>query len=80
MAPFEITNVGGSVEHYNEESGQVWFERFKDTYERIVWLNPSPIDSWGYTSSIQLSNKLVDNKMYPLTIAGLEDAMKYLAS
>ena len=79
MSPYEIVQPGGSVEHWNEESGAVWLERLRSTYEKCVWLNPVPEDEWQYTQSISITNQLMEQKMYPLTLGGLEDAMGFLA-
>ncbi|MFA5493818.1 MAG: hypothetical protein WC247_03500 [Porticoccaceae bacterium] len=78
MSPFEITTPGGSVDYFNEEPGMVWMTRLTDTYEKLVWLNPVKQNFWEYTASIRMINQLVDNRMYPLTLAGLEDAVRYL--
>ena len=79
MAPWEITYSGGSVEHYNEEPGQVWMERIRRSYDKIAWINPVPKKNWHYTQSIEMTQSLLDGKMYPLTLKGLEDSMQYLA-
>lgn len=79
MSPYEILQPGGSVEHWNDESGEVWMERIKATYEKVAWLNPVPRDEWGWTQSIDLTYRQLEGHMYPLTLAGLEDAMAYLA-
>ena len=79
MSPYEITHPGGSVEHYNEEAGATWLQRLTTTYPAAVWLNPVPEKYWGYTSSIQLVRKLMQDRMYPLTLAGLDDAMRTLS-
>ncbi len=79
MSPYEIVQPGGSVEHWNEEPGAVWLERLRSTYEKCVWLNPVPEDEWQYTQSISITNQLMEEKMYPLTLGGLEEAMGFLA-
>ena len=79
MSPYEIVQPGGSVEHWNEEPGAVWLERLRSTYEKCVWLNPVPEDEWQYTQSISITNQLMEEKMYPLTLGGLEEAMAFLA-
>ena len=79
MSPYEIVQPGGSVEHWNEEPGAAWLERLRSTYEKCVWLNPVPEDEWQYTQSISITNQLMEEKMYPLTLGGLEDAMGFLA-
>ena len=78
MSPYEITHPGGSVEHYNEEAGAVWIERMTTTYPAAVWLNPVEEKYWGYTSSIQGVRQLMRERMYPLTLAGLDEAMRTL--
>lgn len=79
MSPYEIVQPGGSVEHWNEEPGALWLERLRSTYEKCVWLNPVPEDEWQYTQSISITNQLMEQKMYPLTLGGLEDGMGFLA-
>ena len=79
MAPYEITHAGGSVEHWNEEAGAVWMQRMMDTFEKVIWINPTPHDTWEYSTSVALTQKLVDEHMYPLTIAGIEEGMNYLS-
>lgn len=79
MSPYEISSVGGSVEHWNEEAGEAWMRRFANTYERLIWLNPEPESSWEYTTSVQWTRKLVNGHMYPLTLKGLEDGMRFLS-
>jgi uncharacterized protein with von Willebrand factor type A (vWA) domain len=79
MGPYEVTYPGGSVEHWNEEAGAVWLGRVTDIYEHLVWLNPIPERHWGYTPSIGLVRQLVNERMYPLTIEGLDRAMRELA-
>ena len=78
MSPYEIAYPGGSVEHWNEEAGQVWIQRMADTYRSMVWLNPVPERHWSYTPSIQLLQQLTSNRMFPLTLGGLDSAMKEL--
>jgi uncharacterized protein with von Willebrand factor type A (vWA) domain len=79
MAPYEIVQPGGSIEHFNEESGEVWFRRIRDTFEKVVWLNPVPEKDWKFTQTIGYTQQLTGNHMYPLTLKGLEDAMRYLS-
>ena len=78
MSPYEISVPGGSVEHMNEEPGAVWIKRMTDVYERSVWLNPVASDTWGWTPSIRLIRELMHNRMFPLTIGGIESAMRAL--
>ncbi|MBD3645299.1 VWA domain-containing protein [Alcanivorax sp.] len=79
MSPYEVNSVGGSVEHWNEEPGAVWFQRVMETYEKVAWLNPEPERAWQMTTSTQWIKQLSEHKMYPLTIEGLEKAMRYLS-
>ena len=78
MSPYEITAPGGSVEHFNEEAGAVWMERLTSTYPACVWLNPVPEEQWDYTYSIRMMRQLMGNRMYPLTLEGLDKAMREL--
>jgi len=78
MSPYEITYPGGSVEHWNEEAGAVWLDRVVQIYEHVVWLNPAPQQHWEYTPSVGLIRQLLSDRMYPLTLAGLDNAMKEL--
>ena len=79
MSPYEILQPGGSVEHWNEEAGDVWMRRLKETYEKVIWINPVPEQQWNYTHSIDLASQLVEGHMYPLTVKGLEEGMSYLS-
>lgn len=79
MAPYEITHIGGNIEYHNEEAGAVWMQRLLATYPKLVWLNPMPEEYWPRTHSIKLVRDLVENRMFPLTIAGLDQAMAYLS-
>ena len=78
MSPYEITYPGGSVEHWNEEPGAVWVNRVTQIYESCVWLNPTPERHWDYTPSIGVVKQLVEDRMYPLTLQGLDKAMREL--
>ena len=78
MSPYEIVAPGGSVEHFNEEAGRVWMERIVATYPACVWLNPVPQAEWETTASIRLIRQLLAGRMYPLTIEGLDAAMREL--
>ena len=78
MSPYEITHPGGSVEHFNEESGAVWMQRLATTYPAAVWLNPVAQAQWGYSQSTKIIRELMNDRMYPLTLAGLDDAMREL--
>ncbi|HQQ75155.1 MAG TPA: VWA domain-containing protein [Pseudomonadales bacterium] len=79
MAPYEITHIGGNIEYNNEEAGATWMQRMAETYPKLVWLNPMPEEHWPRTHSIKLVRDLVENRMFPLTIAGLDQAMSYLS-
>ena len=79
MSPYEIVYPGGSVEHWNEEAGQVWMQRLLETYKKAVWLNPVPEQYWDYTPSIQIMRELVTQRMFPLTLGGLENGMRELS-
>jgi len=78
MSPYEIAHPGGSVEHWNEEAGAVWMSRVADVYEHLVWLNPTPERHWGHSDSTAMIQQLVGGRMFPLTLDGLERAMKEL--
>ena len=78
MSPYEIMAVGGSVEHWNEEPGATWMARLLAIYPYAVWLNPQPEDYWGHIPSIKMVQELMSDRMFPLTIDGLERAMKAL--
>ena len=78
MSPYEIMAAGGSIEHWNEEPGSVWLGRLLALYPNAVWLNPQPEDHWNYIPSISLVKKLMGERMFPLTLDGLDRAMKAL--
>ncbi len=78
MSPYEITYPGGSVEHWNEEPGAVWVDRVAQIYESCIWLNPTPERHWEYTPSIGVMRQLMNDRMYPLTLQGLDKAMREL--
>jgi uncharacterized protein len=75
MSPYEIEQPGGSVEHWNEEAGRVWMQRIASHFPRLVWLNPEPEDRWKWTASIGITRQLVNERMYPLTLDGIDRAM-----
>ncbi len=79
MSPYEISHPGGSVEHFNEESGAAWMHRLTTTYPAAAWLNPVPEAHWSYSQSIALMRELMGDRMYPLTLDGLDDAMRELS-
>jgi uncharacterized protein with von Willebrand factor type A (vWA) domain len=78
MSPYEVTYPGGSVEHWNEEAGAVWLDRVVQIYPHTVWLNPVAQKHWEYTPSIGLINQITNNRMFPLTLGGLDAAMREL--
>lgn len=78
MSPYEITHPGGSVEHFNEESGAVWLHRMITTYPAAVWLNPVAEQQWGYSQSVRIIRELMSDRMYPLTLTSLDEAMREL--
>ena len=78
MSPYEIVYAGGSVEHWNEEPGAVWIKRLLNTYDKAIWLNPEPKERWDYTPSIKLTRELMGERMFPLTIAGLDQGIRCL--
>jgi uncharacterized protein with von Willebrand factor type A (vWA) domain len=78
MSPYEIMQPGGSVEHMNEETGAVWMQRLTRTYPHAVWLNPVPEAHWDYTHSIRMVKQLMSERMFPLTLEGLDSAMREL--
>jgi uncharacterized protein with von Willebrand factor type A (vWA) domain len=79
MSPYEITYPGGSVEHFNEEAGAQWMKRLLDTYPKAIWLNPEPQIRWPHTPSIRMMAELMEQRMFPLTISGLEQGMRELS-
>ncbi|TXH06340.1 MAG: VWA domain-containing protein [Nevskiaceae bacterium] len=80
MSPYEILQPGGSVEHWNEEAGAVWMKRLMDVYPRMIWLNPEADGRWEYTPSIQVAQELLGkDRMFPMTLSGLDKAMRRLS-
>ena len=79
MSPYEIAQPGGSVEHWNEEAGEVWMARMKETYDKVIWINPVPEAEWEYTQSVSMTHRLMEGHMYPLSLKGLEEGMSYLS-
>ena len=78
MSPYEIVYPGGSVEHWNEEAGAVWLQRMIDIYENSIWLNPVKQAWWGNTQSVEMVKQIMGDRMYPLTLDGLDGAMREL--
>ena len=79
MSPYEIVQAGGSVEHWNAEPGSVWLARLMKAYPKFAWINPQPEARWRHTHSIELIRDMLDGRMYPLTLAGLDEAIEALA-
>ncbi|MDP4302067.1 vWA domain-containing protein [Leptothrix discophora] len=79
MSPYEILQVGGSVEYNNAEPGAEWIQRLTHAFPQHAWINPEPLGVWDYRQSISIVQQLVHQRMYPLTLAGLEQAMRQLS-
>jgi uncharacterized protein with von Willebrand factor type A (vWA) domain len=79
MSPYEILQPGGSVEYNNEEAGAEWLQRFTQTFPKFIWLNPEPEGLWQYRQSIAIIRQIANNRMFPITIEGLERAMRVLS-
>jgi len=79
MSPYEIVAPGGSVEHWNDEPGQLWMARILNTYKNAIWLNPQPENWWESYESIRIMHRLMSGRMYPLTLGGLDQAMRELS-
>ena len=78
MSPFEISTPGGSVEHWNEEAGSTWIQRVLERFPHAVWLNPEPQSHWNRVPSIKLTYQLMGERMFPLTVEGIGNAIKQL--
>ena len=78
MSPYELLYQNGSVEHNNDEAGFVWLDRLKSRYPDIVWLNPVPVPQWKYTESIGMVKQFMNDRMFPLTLSGLQKAIRAL--
>lgn len=78
MSPYEIVQPGGSVEYYNEEAGAEWLQRLTQAFPKFAWINPEPQGAWQYRQSISVVQQLMNQRMYPLTLRGLEEAMRLL--
>jgi hypothetical protein len=78
MSPYEITAAGGAVEHWNQEPGSVWLQRLVKAYPKCVWINPQPQGSWRHTASALMIREMLEGRMYPLTLSGLDDAIDAL--
>lgn len=79
MSPYEILQPGGSVEYNNEEAGAEWMQRLTNAFPKFAWINPEPQGVWQYRQSISVMQQLVGQRMYPLTVKGLEEAMRMLS-
>jgi uncharacterized protein len=79
MSPYEITQPGGSVEHWNAEAGSVWLQRLTKHYPKFAWINPVRQSRWRQTASIEMTREMLEGRMYPLTLAGLDDAIDALS-
>ncbi|MCP5264711.1 MAG: VWA domain-containing protein [Burkholderiaceae bacterium] len=79
MSPYEILQPGGSVEYNNEEAGAIWLRRLIEKFRKFVWLNPEPEGVWEYRQSISVIKQIMQNRMHPVTVQGLERAMRELA-
>jgi len=79
MSPYEILQPGGSVEYNNEEAGAEWLQRLTHAFPKFAWINPEPLGVWQYRQSISVIQQLVSNRMYPLTLKGLEEAMRAMS-
>ena len=79
MSPYEILQPGGSVEYNNEEAGAEWLQRLTHAYPKFAWINPEPLGVWQYRQSISIIQQMLSNRMFPLTLKGLEDAMRMLS-
>jgi len=79
MSPYEVTYAGGSVEHWNAEPGSVWLQRLMKAYPKFVWINPQQQARWRHSPSIEMIREMVEGRMYPLTLRGLDDAIGALS-
>jgi uncharacterized protein with von Willebrand factor type A (vWA) domain len=79
MSPYEILQPGGSVEHHNEEPGAEWLQRLTHAFPKFAWINPEPAGVWPYRQSISIVQQLLGQHMYPLSLQGLEQAMRQLS-
>ena len=78
MSPYEIAYPGGANEHWNQEAGQVWLQRARDQWNSNLWINPVPEKYWEYTHSVGMIREIFEDRMVPMTLAGLEQGMKEL--
>lgn len=78
MGPYELIQVGGANEHWNDEPGIKWLTRVRHTWRRTVWLNPQPQEWWASYQSIEIVDRVFERRMFPMTLAGLDQAIKDL--
>jgi uncharacterized protein with von Willebrand factor type A (vWA) domain len=78
MSPYEISSAGGGIEHWNQEPGSVWLQRLVKAYPKFVWINPQPQGRWRHTASVEMIREMLEGRMYPLTLSGLDDAIDAL--
>ncbi|HLZ97492.1 MAG TPA: VWA domain-containing protein [Steroidobacteraceae bacterium] len=78
MSPYEISTAGGSIEHWNREPGGLWLQRLIKAYPKFAWINPQPQARWRHTASVEMIREILEGRMYPLTLAGLDDAIEAL--
>ena len=78
MSPYEILQAGGSVEYNNQEAGAEWLQRLINAFPKFAWINPEPQGVWQYRQSISIIQQIVHQRMFPLTLRGLEEAMRHL--
>ena len=79
MSPYEVVQPGGSVEHWNEEAGRVWIDRLTGHFRSSAWLNPAAEENWRYTQSIVMLRELMHDRMFPLTLTGLDNMTRELS-
>ena len=78
MSPYELLQVGGSIDHFNDEPGMTWLTRIRESFPHSIWLNPEPEGDWQYVESIKMIHSIFESQMFPLTLEGLADAMNLL--
>ena len=78
MSPYEVLHPGGANEHWNQEAGQVWLERARAHWPQSIWINPLPPQHWKYTQSVGLIRKVFEDRMYPMTLSGIDEGMRAL--
>ena len=79
MSPYEVAYPGGSIEHWNEESGATWLERLTSHFDSIAWLNPENKSIWNSSASNKMIREIFEDKMFEMNLSGIEDAMKGLS-